>query len=879
MANNLTGDFDAIFQISVKQINGILATMHQSRIDPNASPTFPHSIIIGVGDLPKALLPSEYFKDWTSGLAARVHETGGSTAEVIPTYYTKSLPGLSALYKEAVIGVVDEHIHFPASDTTRGTAYVQLSNPVISFRGSATEAVIVTVDVRAFFVPDPSTGALPEPIHGQVQAVYLAQTITKGGRRFARVVVPSEDSQIEFHSASGTGLSNPEIDELAGEIRKALRKHFVPTDVDITDLPVSQFIALSSGAGQAIALPLQVPGSAAAGNINSITNHLLGTFEFAIAVSKQYAETQFAPMIQALKNYANALVINVSTPVASTVYHAAISSVVITWKPGAIDFSASIHFHTESILPDQSISFTQTVTLELDVPSQTVMLKAVGDPSVNESSLIDHDYAVKAVKAGRDQALTNPSLASVFSDVRQKLISGMRTFDKYVDVKYLTVEITPDGILLRGKIDSSGRLDPVVHFEETPDRGSFTAFSSWIPGGGIDSYHWTWPEGSAWFSHVAHLADSHRFIIPKPAGIQVASQICLRIEGTRTTADGTPESVTAGDTCKPSWSEPILVVPSWWMKVMIPYWWPDPPSEINLEDAIRGYINVAGQPREPGRPVANTLVHFTGARFEKPLAQLGQVMRQSQRQDGSLMMILVLPAGTLRQTRREVEARLGSLDEQFKGHLIITEDYLDGWTKIFAARELPATFFLNARREFVWKHEGEIDARAFAAALEEHMVPAPAAPTGLMQLAVRPGDVAPDLVLEDEKGEKIVLQQLRGQSVILNFWQSWARPCLRELQRLQRLLHQGVGNPPVVLAINGGEERSVLEGVRRENDFRFPLIYDPDQRIAALFDVQCWPTTVFVNRMGVVDRVQFGLGREDQEEPGKKRARPPATKS
>jgi len=72
MANNLTGDFDAIFQVSVKQINGILATMHQSRIDPLASPTFPHSIIIPVGELPEILQPwNKYFVDWVGGVAQR----------------------------------------------------------------------------------------------------------------------------------------------------------------------------------------------------------------------------------------------------------------------------------------------------------------------------------------------------------------------------------------------------------------------------------------------------------------------------------------------------------------------------------------------------------------------------------------------------------------------------------------------------------------------------------------------------------------------------------------------------------------------------------------------------------------------------------------
>jgi peroxiredoxin len=58
----------------------------------------------------------------------------------------------------------------------------------------------------------------------------------------------------------------------------------------------------------------------------------------------------------------------------------------------------------------------------------------------------------------------------------------------------------------------------------------------------------------------------------------------------------------------------------------------------------------------------------------------------------------------------------------------------------------------------------------------------------------------------------------------------------------------------------------VFEEVRRDHDLKFPLIQDPDERIAAIFGVQHWPTTIFINREGVIDRVQFGLSQEQREE-------------
>jgi hypothetical protein len=52
MANTLTGDFDAVLYISVQQINGLLATLHQNSADINASPQFPHNATVRVSNAP-----------------------------------------------------------------------------------------------------------------------------------------------------------------------------------------------------------------------------------------------------------------------------------------------------------------------------------------------------------------------------------------------------------------------------------------------------------------------------------------------------------------------------------------------------------------------------------------------------------------------------------------------------------------------------------------------------------------------------------------------------------------------------------------------------------------------------------------------------------
>ena len=50
MANPLTGDFDAVLQVSGTTVNRLLASMHQNAGDKPQLPSFPHLIGLRIGD-------------------------------------------------------------------------------------------------------------------------------------------------------------------------------------------------------------------------------------------------------------------------------------------------------------------------------------------------------------------------------------------------------------------------------------------------------------------------------------------------------------------------------------------------------------------------------------------------------------------------------------------------------------------------------------------------------------------------------------------------------------------------------------------------------------------------------------------------------------
>src|SRR5713101_10133832 len=73
----------------------------------------------------------------------------------------------------------------------------------------------------------------------------------------------------------------------------------------------------------------------------------------------------------------------------------------------------------------------------------------------------------------------------------------------------------------------------------------------------------------------------------------------------------------------------------------------------------------------------------------------------------------------------------------------------------------------NAKREFVWKYEGAVDPKVLAAALDEHLVPAPAPRSRPLRLAVSPGERAPDVLFKDDRGQSFAVHRFRGRETLI----------------------------------------------------------------------------------------------------------------
>jgi peroxiredoxin len=153
-----------------------------------------------------------------------------------------------------------------------------------------------------------------------------------------------------------------------------------------------------------------------------------------------------------------------------------------------------------------------------------------------------------------------------------------------------------------------------------------------------------------------------------------------------------------------------------------------------------------------------------------------------------------------------------------------------------------------------------------AAALSEHLLPAPSPRARPLRLAASIGDRAPDVFFHDGASGS-ALHRMRGLPVLLNFWQSWSAPCLKELRRLQGLHEQREG-APFIVAFHGGKDAKALDAIRKQLGLSFALVQDTDQEVARRYGVRCWPTTIRISADGRVEHIQSGVSHEHRPPPG-----------
>jgi len=126
---------------------------------------------------------------------------------------------------------------------------------------------------------------------------------------------------------------------------------------------------------------------------------------------------------------------------------------------------------------------------------------------------------------------------------------------------------------------------------------------------------------------------------------------------------------------------------------------------------------------------------------------------------------------------------------------------------------------------------------------------------------------APDFHLTTLDGRPVLMHDLEGKVVLIDFWATWCGPCKQALPHLKAIVDRFQGKPLVVLSISLDNDEPTWKNFVARNGMTWSQYRDGgfDGPIATSFAVRAIPTTFSIDVNGFVQDRQVGDGKIEEE--------------
>ncbi|GBG56397.1 thioredoxin-like protein YneN [Sporomusaceae bacterium FL31] len=118
------------------------------------------------------------------------------------------------------------------------------------------------------------------------------------------------------------------------------------------------------------------------------------------------------------------------------------------------------------------------------------------------------------------------------------------------------------------------------------------------------------------------------------------------------------------------------------------------------------------------------------------------------------------------------------------------------------------------------------------------------------------GKKAPEFTLNTLDGQAKTIGKQPTVTVI-NFWATWCPPCREEMPELNQF-YQGYKQAIAFYAINIQESPAKVNDYIHTNQLVFPVLLDRDGGIAKIFQINAIPTTVVIDKHGIIQYRKAG---------------------
>jgi peroxiredoxin len=121
------------------------------------------------------------------------------------------------------------------------------------------------------------------------------------------------------------------------------------------------------------------------------------------------------------------------------------------------------------------------------------------------------------------------------------------------------------------------------------------------------------------------------------------------------------------------------------------------------------------------------------------------------------------------------------------------------------------------------------------------------------------GSAMPSYKADLVDGKTFDIAAERGNVVFLNLWATWCGPCRGEIPELQAMHDKFASRGFKVVGVSLDD--TGIDGVKQfatEHKMTYPIAYDPQGKLAELFQTSVVPTSVIIDRGGKIVWKKFG---------------------
>jgi thiol-disulfide isomerase/thioredoxin len=112
-------------------------------------------------------------------------------------------------------------------------------------------------------------------------------------------------------------------------------------------------------------------------------------------------------------------------------------------------------------------------------------------------------------------------------------------------------------------------------------------------------------------------------------------------------------------------------------------------------------------------------------------------------------------------------------------------------------------------------------------------------------------DCLPDVNYIDTDGTAYTTQSLGGKVVVVNFWATWCKPCLKEIPDLSKVYEKYKAKGLVMLGVMTDDpDNNVLLNFRSDNEMSYPVVRANSDIMVSYSYPGALPTTFVYDRSG-----------------------------